>query len=286
MGLLVGIYHPSLNTLNHILSDNGVGILQDPNYLLPGNPAFPASIRNIITPNIYGLAQYGVEAQLEINPKFSFTFTFTSWQGESRAEDSVTIFTRSNLAPSIVPRDARYNLQINQFWWGLRYHFYNDPGHKKFYINLGILGVSGAYLTMDSLERVITNNNLSFDSVSVTEASGYGFTTRFGAGGEYYVKKWLSMGANVNYVIGKIDTLNVNRFFASGFGQPAPAPPDSLPPTNIPIPQPVADPAPGDTITYAPVTTVGAADVIQAAPQNLSLDLDGLEVTFYFQLHF
>ncbi|MBI1822715.1 MAG: hypothetical protein HY200_03395 [Nitrospirae bacterium] len=286
VGLLIGVYHPSLDLLNHILSDPNLGIVQDPNFLLPGNPDFPTTKRNIVTPHIFGLAEYGIEGQLEINPKYSFTFAFASWQGESRAEDSVTIFTRSNQPPSVVPRDARYHVTINQFWWGLRYHFMNEPGKKKFYLNIGLLGVSGAYLTMDSLERVITNNNLSFDSVSVTEASGYGFSTRFGAGGEYHFQKWLSIGTNINYVMGKISTLKVSRYFSSGFGEPLPAPPDSLPPDpTIPIPQPATLPVPGDTITYAPMTTIGAADFM-GKPQNLSLDLDGFDVTFYIQFHF
>jgi hypothetical protein len=286
VGLLIGVYHPSLDTLNHILADNRTGILQDPNFLLPGNPDLPVSRRNIVSPDIFGLAEYGIEAQLELNPKYSFTFAFSAWQGESKAQDSVTIFTRSNQPSSLVPRDARYNVAINQFWWGLRYHFYNEPGKRKFYMNLGLLGVSGAYLTMDALERVITNNNLSFDSVSVTEASGYGFTTRFGAGGEYYFAKWLSIGANVNYVVGKITTLKVSRFFASGFANPPEPPPDSAPPDpSIPIPKPVNTPVPGDTITYAPMNTVGVADYV-GTPQDLSLDLDGFDVTFYIQFHF
>ncbi|MHB8482131.1 MAG: hypothetical protein ACYDBV_05250 [Nitrospiria bacterium] len=287
VGLLVGLYHPSLDTLNHILSDNRVGILQDPNFLLPGNPDLPTSKRNIVTPHIFGLAEYGVEGELELNPKYSFTFAFSTWQGESSAEDSVTIFTRSNQPPSIVPRDARYHVTVDQFWWGLRYHIYNTPGKKKLYFNIGILGISGAYLTMDSLERVITNNNLSFDSVSVTEASGYGFTTRFGAGGEYYFQKWLSVGSNINYIVGRINTLKVTRFFASGFADTPDPPPDALPPDpTIPIPKPVHNPIPGDSITYAPMTTVGGADFLQGTPQDLPLDLDGFEVTFYIQFHF
>jgi hypothetical protein len=285
VGLLVGVYHPSLDSLNHILSDNTVGILQDPNFLIPGNPDLPTTKRNIVMPQIFGLAQYGVEAQLELNSKYSFTFVFSSWQGESRAEDSVTIFTRSNQPPSIVPRDARYNVQINQFWWGLRYHFFNEPGRKKLYLNIGIIGISGAYLTMDALERVITNNNLSFDSVSVTEASGFGYTTRFGAGGEYHLKKWLSLGINANYVVGKISELKVTRFFSSGFAENTPPPPDSLPPNPTPIPQPNPNPQPGDTVTFAPMTTSGGADYI-GTPQNVTLDLDGFDVTFYIQFHF
>ncbi|MBI3605769.1 MAG: hypothetical protein HY202_07075 [Nitrospirae bacterium] len=286
VGLLIGIYHPSLNTLNHILADNRIGILQDPNFLLPGNPDFNVTQRNIAAPDIFGLGEYGFELHLDLNPKYSFTLAFSSWAGESRAEDSASIFTRSNQPSSIVPRDARYNVLINQLWSGLRYHFYNEPGKKKFYVNLGLIGGSAAYLTMDSLERVITNNNLSFDSVSVTEASGYGFTTRFGAGGEYYFARWLSIGANVNYVVGKIATLKVSRFFASGFANPPPPPPDSSPPDpSIPIPKPVNTPVPGDTITYAPMKTVGAADYV-GDPQDLSIDLDGFDITFYIQFHF
>ncbi|MBI1820695.1 MAG: hypothetical protein HY036_09070 [Nitrospirae bacterium] len=287
VGLLVGLYHPSLETLNHILSDNRIGILQDPNFLLPGNPDFPSTRRNIVAPDIFGLAEVGIEVNLEINPKYSFSIAGSQWAGESRAEDSATIFTRSNQPPSIVPRDARYHVTIKQLWWGLRYHLFNEPGVKKVYFNIGIIGISHADFTMDALERVITNNNLSFDSVSVTEASGYGFTTRFGAGGEYYFQKWLSVGANVNYVVGKISTLKVTRFFASGFAEPPPAPPDSLPPDpTIHIPEPAKTPVPGDSITYVPVTTIGAADVLQGTPQDLALDLDGFDVTFYIQFHF
>ncbi|HXN07651.1 MAG TPA: hypothetical protein VN944_11390 [Nitrospiria bacterium] len=286
VGLLAGLYHPSLDTLNNILHNSNVGILQDPNFLLPGNPDLPVSKRNIIAPNLFGLAEYGAELQIDINPKYAFIFTFSTYSAESRAEDQVTIFTRSNQPPAVVPRDARYNVTVNQFWWGLKYHLINDPGKKTFYLNIGLLGIAGAYLTMDSLERVITPS-LSFDSVSVTEASGWGFTNRFGAGGEYRIQKWLSIGGRVNYVVGKVSTLTVTRFFPSGFGQPPDTPPDALPPApSVPIPQPVHNPVPGDSITYANMQTVGAADIITSTPQNVSIDLDGFEMLLFIHFHF
>lgn len=286
VGLLAGLYHPSLDTLNNILHNPNVGILQDPNFLLPGNPDLPVSKRNIVAPNLFGLAEYGAELQIDINPKYAFIFAFSTYSAESRAEDQVTIFTRSNQPPALVPRDARYNVTVNQFWWGLKYNLINDPGKKTFYLNIGLLGIAGAYLTMDSLERVITPT-LSFDSVSVTEASGWGFTNRFGAGGEYRIQKWLSIGGRVNYVVGKVSTLTVTRFFSSGFGQPPDTPPDALPPDpTIPIPQPVHNPAPGDSITYANMQTVGAADFITSTPQNVSIDLDGFEMLFFIHFHF
>lgn len=286
VGLLVGLYHPSLDTLNRVLSDPNTGILQDPNFLLPANPAFPVTQRNIVTPNMFGLGEYGAELQIDINPKYAFIFTFSSWSAESRAEDQATIFTRSNQPPALVPRDARYNLTINQLWWGLKYHLINDPGKKTFYLNIGLLGIAGAYFTMDALERVITPS-LSFDSVSVTESSGYGFTSRFGAGGEYRIQKWLSIGGRVNYVVGKIATLKVTRFFASGFAEPPPTPPDALPPDpTIPIPQPVTNPAPGDSVTYASMKTIGATDYITSTPQDLSIDLDGFEILLFIHFHF
>ena len=286
VGLLVGLYHPSLDTLNRILGDSSIGILQDPNFLLPGNPDFPTTRRNIVVPNIFGLGEVGLEGEWALNSKYALTLAGSIWQGESRGEDSVTIFTRSNQPPSIVPRDARYHVTIQQVWLGFRYYLIDDRANKA-YFNIGIAGISHAELTMDALERVITNNNLSFDSVSVTEASGYGFTTRFGAGEEFYLEKWLSIGGNVNYVIGRIATLKVTRFFASGFANPPPAPPDSQPPDpNIHVPEPAKLPQPGDSITYVPVTTIGAADVLLGTPQDLPIDLNGFEVTFYIHFHF
>lgn len=211
-----GVYQPSLKSLNKILGDPHLAILQDPNYLLPRNRLLPAEVRNIVAPEIKGKTNYGAEIQWEATDKFSLVATLSLWQGESTAEDVITTFLRQDLPPVSAPRTASYNLSVTQIWLGWKYNLYQDPDHGRFFINVGLIGISITNLMIDSVVRV-NSPDLNFASVSSTEAEGIAFTSRIGIGGEYFITPWLSFGVNANYVIGSSAKLKVEKHFRSSF---------------------------------------------------------------------
>lgn len=298
----MGVYQPSLKTLNKILGDPHLAILEDPNYLLPRNRLLPVEVRNIVSPEITGKTNYGLEVQWEATDKLSLVATLSLWQGESTAQDTITTFLRQDLPPVSAPRTATYNLTVNQIWLGWKYNLFHDPDKGRFFINVGLLGVSRADLMMDSLVQV-NSPELSFASVSSTEAEGVAFTSRIGIGGEYFITSWLSFGVNANYVIASNAKLKVTRHFRSSFSDIPPPPPETTNLQNVP---PV--PENGETLRWAHVTSQNISDfcdppardssgavnpdtcaqhnVASPAGQPLELELNGFQVTGMLRFYF
>jgi len=297
---VVGVYQPSLRTFNKILGDPSLSILQDPNYLLPRNRLLPVEVRDIIAPQITGNTNYGLEVQWEATEKFSLVGTLSLWNGQSRASDVITTFLRQDLPPVDVPRTATYDLTITQLWFGWKYTLFQDPDKGRFFVNVGLVGVSIANLMMDSVLKV-TSPELNFASVSSTEAQGIAFTSRLGIGGEYFITPWFSFGVNSSYVIGSSSRIKVKRHFQSSFFDiPAP-PPETLDLANIP---PL--PETGDALTYARVQTQNITDICdpparddqgnalpntcakspQGAGHPLELELNGFQVAASFRFYF
>jgi len=297
----IGVYQPNLKTLNKILGDPHLAILQDPNYLLPRNRLLPVEVRDIVSPQITGKTDYGLEVQWEVNDRLSLVATLSLWQGTSEAQDILTTFLRQDIPPVNAPRTATYNLTVNQIWLGWKYNLYRDPDKGRFFINVGLIGASRADLTMDSVVRV-TSPDLNFASVSSTEAEGTAFTSRIGVGGEYFITSWLSFGVNANYVIASNTRLKVQRTFRSSFDNiPAP-PPETTNLQNVPDP-----PQNGDTVRWAhvetqnisdfcdpPATTTAGTNPDTCAQHNtatpaghdLQLELNGFQVTAMIRLYF
>lgn len=297
----VGVYDPSLQTLNKVLGDPHLAILQDPNYLLPRNRLLPAEVRNIVVPPISGKTNYGLEVQWEATEQFSLVGTLSLWQGESSGEDVITTFLRQDLAPVAAPRSARYDLTVKQMWLGWKYNFFRDPERGRLFLNVGLIGVSIVDMTMDSLIRV-NSPDLSFASISSTEAQGVAFTSRIGIGGEYFITSWLSFGVNANYVIGSSSHIKVKRHFRSSFFNIPPPPPETTNLQNVPD-----TPQNGQTLTWARVQSQNITDTCSPpgtlpsgnpnpntcaagpgsqAGRPLELELNGFQVTAALRLYF
>lgn len=287
-----GVYQPALKTLNRILGDPGRAILQDPNYLLPRNRLLPAEKRNIVAPSVSGKTSFGLDIQYEANKRFSLVGTLSVWSGESSVSDEVDLFLRQDLPPDTFPRSATYDLKITQIWLGWKYNLVQDPDRGRLYLNMGLLGLSIADLTMDSVVKVNRPDiDLSFASVSSTEAQGIAFTSRFGLGGEYYVSKSISFGIDLNYILATSSEIKVKRHFRSNFSQNLPSPPETTDLQNIPqVPQA------GDQLTTATVSSQNVTDLCspgdesggcgQGAGSALELELSGFMVTGVIRYYF
>ncbi len=287
-----GVYQPSLKTLNRILGDPSRGILQDPNYLLPRNRLLPAEKRNIVAPEISGKTSFGLDVQYEANKRFSLVGTVSVWSGESSISDEIDLFLRQDLPPDTFPRSATYDLKVGQLWLGWKYNLFQNPDRGRFYLNLGLFGLSIADLTIDSVVKVNRPDiGLSFASVSSTEAQGIAFTSRFGVGGEYYVSKSISFGVDVNYILATTSKIKVKRHFRSSFFD-IPAPPGET--TNLQnIPQIPQD---GDQLTSAIVSSQNITDLCDPGDDNggcdrgagspVELELSGFMVTGVIRYYF
>jgi hypothetical protein len=282
--LVTGYYNPRLGTLNHILKDTSVTIMQDPNFLLPRNQNFPFEKRNLPVDGISGGPTYGVDAFYSAGGPHSFGLSFSSWRGETIGRDMISLFLISNLPPIQVPRSARYNLVLDRVFLEWRYHLRRTAEGRGVYLNVGLAGVTMAFLTMDTLVNVV-HPARNFASVSSDESFGWGYTTRFGVGGDYPLTSWLSVGGQANYVVATITKMQVTRHFSAGFPLTPIPNPFSIRP-GVPLPQPFFDPLEGRDVKYATITTTGEIQEEAGPTKDLALELSGLEAMIKLTIHF
>ena len=287
VGFVAGYYQPDLSTLNGVINNRNQSIMEDPNFLLPGNPNFTVEQRNIEAGKIGGSPWLGLESQWDFSPSFAVRLTGGAWKGERLASDTISTFLRSNLPEISAPRTARYNLILDQIFLDWRYYFLNDPQRGRVSLDLGILGMTVGFLTLDSLVKVVTPEapNGGFASISSTEAMGVAYTSRFGLTGEYLLGKRLALALSAHYILGRMTDLKVKRYVEAGFPQvPVPEPLSIRAGTPLPTTLPV--PHVEETVRTA-TTQTDLRRVENIGPaQNLILELDGLEVSGYLRFYF
>ncbi|MFZ5862573.1 MAG: hypothetical protein ACOYXR_07035 [Nitrospirota bacterium] len=282
--LITGYYRPRLGTLNRILRDTRLTVLQDPNFLLPRNELFRFEQRNIAVDGLNGGLLYGVEAFYHAGGAHSFGLSVSGWRAETFGRDRINLFLRSNVDSIVVPRSARYNLVLDQIFAEWRYHLVRTPQGRGVYANVGLVGVTLATLTMDALVNVV-NPELNFASVSSDESFGWGYTARFGVGGNYPLTSWLSVGGRANYLVGTIRRLKVTKHFLSGFPNQAPTEPLSIRP-GVALPQQFFPPREGRTVESAEIVTTGDIQEDARDRTNLVLELSGWEGLLELSFHF
>lgn len=285
IGVLGGFYQPSLATLNRVLSEPSLAILQDPNQQLQPNVNFPPEVRNLYVAPFdqqYG-ATLGLEGKYRYLPRHAFHLTLNLWHNNMRVADIVPFVTGANVnEPDLVRRESLYDIQISQLWFGWRYTVWQPSPQHTVYLDMGFVGVAFGKLTINTL---LKENNPAvvappgFAVASSLEANGFGLTTRWGVGGEYQLANWLGLSARADYIVGKIPQLSVVRFFRAGFS--VPPPPEAV----ISLPPP---PEEGDTVTFAHVERGGNNPNTELATNvsSLPLELNGLEVIFGIHFYF
>lgn len=276
--LTTGAYKPSLRTLTRVLRSPNTAILQDPNFQLSPNGAFPAEVRNIEVPAFRKNNVFGFEARRRITPKHAMIATLNIWNGVQIANDLAPQITGGPLDnPENVPRSTRYDLSIMQLWFGWRYAFYRPTPKSQLFLDIGLIGLSYAQMTIDTLLKVPEEDGDGFPVVSSLEANGWGLTSRWGLGGNYKINKWIGLSVRAAFIFGRVNSLRVNRFFPSGFSSP-PVPEAN---TNL---QP--RPQVGERITIADVTSITPTDERRDNERALPLELDGFEAMFALQFYF
>ena len=283
IGILGGVYHPSLATLNRVLTEPDLAIIQDPNQQLQPNVDFPPEVRNLyVTPfDEYGFS-LGLEAKYRYLPKHAFHLTLNLWHSQTLVGDTVPFVTGANVnEPDLVRRESLYDIQISQLWLGWRYTVWQPSPKQSLYLDLGLIGLAFGKITINTL---LKENNPAvvatpFAVASSMEANGFGLTTRWGLGTEYQLTNWFGISVRADYIIGEIPQLSVVRFFRAGFS--VPPPPEAV----ILLPPP---PDEGDTVTFARVQRAGGNPNTEVATgvDSLPLELNGLEVMFGIHFYF
>ncbi|MCC7201487.1 MAG: hypothetical protein IT393_02330 [Nitrospirae bacterium] len=281
LSVVDGYYKPSLNELNYVLIHPEVELGPRNTEAKPSSypviyqgvsPAMPEM--GIAAPRI------GLQVQADVNPRYAIIFGGSTATFDSVSRDERNFFVGFNI-PSA--RETRFSLSLNQFWLGgKRYWIFEnksddaekksvkvksgDDGSKlkkpdpRIYAGMGILAITRAYLTTDVWLHVYAPEE-GFDFYKVTETgiSGSGYATYIGVGGEYYLRKGISIGMDIDYVIGGIGKLKFVRYF-----------------TVDPLEQDII--RSGDVVTYT--------DFRRGTMKPLFIDLEGWDLKgqarFYF----
>jgi len=236
-----GYYLPNLDELNYILRNTKVELGPRNTEARP----FPYPvIYQGISPEMPEMKpsapKIGLQLQADLNPRYAVVFGGTMATFDSTARDVRPFFVGFSIPAT---RETRFSLSLNQFWLGVkRYWVFEEKSNQgeksevrgqkseegktgeefgirkrpapRFYAEMGILAITRAYLTTDVWLHVYApEEGFDFYKVTETESKGNGYATYIGAGGEYYIRKWLSIGADIDYTVGGVKDIKFIRYF-------------------------------------------------------------------------
>ncbi|MCC6544418.1 MAG: hypothetical protein IT392_07950 [Nitrospirae bacterium] len=233
-----GYYLPGLNDLNYVLKNIAVEL--GPRNTEAKPVSYPVIYQGF-SPKMPEMSperpKAGLQLQADINTNYAVVFGGTIATFDSSARDIRPFFVGFSIDAT---RETRFSLSLNQFWLGVKRYWewektdemsrkpgegsmkpegeVQKSGEKKtnarLYAEMGILAITRAYLTTDVWLHVYAPEE-GFDFYKVTETgiNGSGYATYVGVGGEYFVKKWLSLGMDIDYTVGKVGNMRYARYF-------------------------------------------------------------------------
>ncbi len=234
---VAGYYAPRLDELNYILKNAAVELgLRNTEAKPFPYPVIYQGISPVMPEMSVDSPRIGLQIQADLNPQYALVFGMSTAKFDSSKKDTRNFFVGFNI-PAV--RETRFSLSLNQFWIGAKRYWtfgkaedsseqvagkskkeseapatsYQLPP-ARFYAEMGILAVTRAYLTTDVWMHVYApEEGFDFYKVVETGISGSGFASYIGAGGEYYLKKWLSVALDLNYNIGSVTEMRFDSYF-------------------------------------------------------------------------
>jgi len=244
-----GYYLPSLEALNYILKHEEVEL--GPRNAEARPSPYPVIYQGRSPGNMPEMRpvapKLGLQLQADINPRYAIVFGNSIAVFDSVKRDIRRFYVGFWIDAA---RETRFSLVLNQFWFGAkRYWIWGEkpedrskkqqvdskkedgipsppligksgegkgggnPG-PRLYAEMGILVITKAYLTTDVWVHVYSPDE-GFDFYKVTETgiSGSGYASYLGVGGEYYIRKWLSIGLDIDYTVGGVGKLKFVNYF-------------------------------------------------------------------------
>src|SRR3989304_2651748 len=234
LSAVAGYYIPRLDDLNYVLKNRAVEL--EPRNTEAKPASYPVIYQGI-SPEMPemkpGSPKIGLQLQADINPRYAIVFGGSVATFDSTSRDERGFFVGFPI-PAI--REMRFSLLLNQFWLGgKRYWIFEkksevrdkksevgksgDSGKLKkpgprVYAEMGILAITRAYLTTDVWMHVYAPDE-GFDFYKVTETgiSASGYATYIGIGGEYFLTRGVSIGMDIDYMIGGVGKLKFVHYF-------------------------------------------------------------------------
>ncbi len=282
LSVVEGYYLPKLEELNYILRHSEAEL--GPRNTEAKPSSYPVIYQGLSPEGMPEMRpkspKAGLQFQADINPRYAVVFGGSTAVFDSAKRDIRPFFVGFSIPAT---RETRFSLALNQFWLGAKRYWtwggkseatsQKPEGEKsieypgivkrpapRFYAEMGVLAVTRAYLTTDVWLHVYApEEGFDFYKVTETESVGNGYATYMGVGGEYFIKKWLSIGMDIDYTVGGVGDIR----FASYF-------------TVDPLEKDIIKP--GDQVLYT--------DFLTGRVYPLFIDLEGFDfkgqVRFYF----
>jgi len=276
---VTGYYTPRLDELNYILKNQAVEL--GPRNIEAKPSSYPVIYQGI-SPEMPEMSadapRIGLQIQADLNPQYAFVFGMSTAKFDSVKKDIRNFYVGFNIPAE---RETRFSLSLNQLWIGAKkYWTFKKESQQReksedkkqmpeviggrpasrFYAEMGILAVTRAYLTTDVWMHVYApEEGFDFYKVVETGISGSGYATYIGAGGEYFINKWLSVASDLNYNVGSVTEMKYDNYFT-------------------------VDPLEKDIITEG--SRAVYVDLKKGTVQPLIIDLEGWDMKGYFRVYF
>ncbi|MBI5756485.1 MAG: hypothetical protein HZA12_06120 [Nitrospirae bacterium] len=234
LSVVEGYYLPRFDELNYILKHREVEL--GPRNTEARPSTYPVIYQGIspempeMSPNA---PKVGLQIQADLNPRYAVVFGGSMAVFDSKSRDVRAFFVGFNIPAT---REMRFSLSLNQSWLGVRrYWTWRESGDRskksedkkdqetlplsqkpasRFYAEMGFLAVTRAYLTTDVWLHVYApEEGFNFYKVTETGISGNGYATYLGIGGEYYLKKWLTLCFDIDYDVGGVGDMKFTHYF-------------------------------------------------------------------------
>ncbi len=238
LSVVGGYYLPRLDELNYILKHREVEL--GPRNTEAKPFPYPVIYQGISPDEMPEMSpkapKIGLQLQADINPRYAIVFGQSMAVFDSTKRDVRPFFVGFSIPAN---RETRFSLSLNQFWLGAkRYWVWGEKSEvrsqksettssplageglgggklaTRFYAEMGVLAVTRAYLTTDVWLHVYApEEGFDFYKITETGAKGNGYTTYLGVGGEYYLRKWLSIGLDIDYTTGGVRNIRFVHYF-------------------------------------------------------------------------
>jgi len=293
---VAGYYAPRLDELNYILRNASVEL--GPRNTEAKPTSYPVIYQGI-SPEMPEMSadapRIGLQIQADINPQYALVFGMSTAKFDSVEKDIRNFFVGFSI-PAV--RETRFSLSLNQFWIGAKRYWtfetvagkgkkepesrdrpsglsteggtaegkqnqktlHSIKQNSRFYAEMGLLAVTKAYLTTDVWMHVYApEEGFDFYKVVETGISGSGYASYIGAGGEYFINKWLSIALDLGYNIGSVTEMKFDNYFT-------------------------VDPLEKDIITEG--SRAVYVDLKKGVVQPLIIDLEGWDLKGHFRVYF
>lgn len=244
--------------------------------------SIPLGFENDLDP-IGWNANAGLEFQWKQSSKNYFLMGVSTWEGYSLGRTTGELPIQGDLYDVIY--DRRIKISYNEFYFGLKHVFFDVPNRYRFYgrISLNelydidyreehVFSIDDAGGDLDGVKRILLVNG------QITGIAG----VQFGAGGEYYLKKNLSIAAEASFLLTEGDFQFTNARSSS----------DTQLGDDFTLSLPVSRDGVNDPLSYLEPDTVAASNWVDGennphpgySPMNVNFDgwKASVRITLYY----